>query len=171
MPLVIVAVVLSSLGQPVDEPTDISFVAAVPMVVRAEPSAAAPVVGKLAPADIVMVYRAQAGWLRVDLLDKNNTKGWIATQDKDGMIPESWLDVRVRASKMAQKPWPQATKIDMLRKRVRVGFTEEQVRLALGDPTTKASDETATGVVSAWAYPGRIVTFKAGKVQSIKTIE
>jgi hypothetical protein len=60
-------------------------------------------------------------------------------------------------------------KAAILRKRVRIGFTPEQVKAALKDPLRRDTEETAAGVTEVWTYVGQTITFKANRVTAIRS--
>jgi hypothetical protein len=87
------------------------------------------------------------------------------------VIPRDTLNAEIVATQLRSSSWTLAAKIGILEKKPAIGFTRAQVDLALGKPTTEASEENATGITDVLVYPGMTITMKAGKVVSIKTIK
>lgn len=146
------------------------YVATVAAVVRKEPIATSPVLGRLSPLDWRSIYEMTPGWVRIQVGKAENPKGWVRATE-DNLAPGTAFDAAYGIVKMEDKRWPVATKAAILRRVAKIGFTREQVTLALGAPSTKASEETAAGVTEVWVFPDRVITFKGGVVSSIKTVQ
>jgi hypothetical protein len=149
---------------------DVSYLIDAPTTVRAAPSATSKVVGRLAPVDVARILEAKLGWLRLEGLGASNLEGWVPAKEEN-LLAEDWLSVRFRLVEANDAHWPAATKIDIARRKVRVGFTKAQVKAALGKPASEASEETAAGVTEVLAYPGQAVTLKAGRVVKIAIVK
>lgn len=149
-------------------------------VARAEPDPAATVVNTYPPFSFALVKDAVGGWAYVEPTTKDaktGDSGWIQI-DKEYMVNAGALALLMRRDAVESKAWTKAVKLDLIRGRVRVGFTKEQVELAYtesprdrGKPVRKATEETAAGVVETWIYPDATYTLKAGRVAKINRVE
>lgn len=146
------------------------YVSTTAAVVRKEPIATSPILGRLTPLESRSIYEVRTGWVRVQVGKAENPKGWVRATEEN-LAPGDSFDAAYGIVKMEDKPWPVATKVAILRRVAKIGFTREQVTLALGDPQTKAVEETAAGTTESWAYAGRVITFKDGRVAAINTAQ
>jgi len=158
-------------GHEAHEPTNMSFVAPAVTIVRAAPDPAAREIKTLQPLDVVMVYDAVPGWVHVDLLSKDEpaATGWVKAVPDD-IVPDGWLTLRVKAMTLRKYQWAARTKLDIMRQRARVGFSKNQVTLALGDPTTIRTTETKAGARAAWVYRDQVITFAGDSVVEIDRV-
>lgn len=62
--------------------------------------------------------------------------------------PES----RVRKNEAAFASWPAAVQENVRAGKVEVGYTQDMVRVALGDPDRQSSRTTASGTADVWIY-------------------
>ena len=151
------------------KPTDMSFVAFAVTDVRDGPKASAKVVRRLQPFEVVMAYDAVPGWVHVDLLaDTDPSSGWVRASTMDDVISASWLDLRLKVQTLTAKAWPFAAKRDILRQRPRVGFSKQQVELAIGIPVSIRTTETKAGERARWVYRHRVVTFAGDRVVEVE---
>jgi hypothetical protein len=101
--------------------------------------------------------------------------GWLETKSQikedSNVLGSDLLWILSTSVGLNKKPWPVAIKADILRRRPRVGFTPEQVLLALGPPLSKFERETSAGAVEVWSYPTGSVILADGKVLQIDTVK
>ena len=141
-------------------------------VSRADPNEMAKVVDTYEPYELLMIREAVPGWFRLwpTLMKQESRREWIEASNQENLIPErKWLTAKVRIMEVTKQRWSQAIKLDVMRQRVRVGFTPEHVRLALGQPLRQVKEETASGTVDSWFYRDRVLTFTNGLVSKIVT--
>jgi hypothetical protein len=151
------------------EQVDVAYLITTPTVAREKPDVASKIVNKHGVNTLVLVKEAVPDWLLVEpgtVNASNKTAGWIRA-NKDNLVLDGLFPAILRQVKMNGKPWPASVKADITLKKIRVGFTSEQVLIALGDPLLKQSKETAQGTVEAWAFPEVVVTLDDGRVVAI----
>jgi hypothetical protein len=157
---------------PADAKPQVPYVVTVATEARAEPRPNAAVVRTMKPFDMLIVEDAQPGWvcglLAVTSAATSMERACLEA-DADNLLPRDWHDALRALHVVAGAPWPTKTKMDVLKRRVRIGFLPEHTRLALGDPLRVTESETASGVREVWLYPGRIITFVDGKVSEVVT--
>lgn len=66
----------------------------------------------------------------------------------------STLESRISAQQAQFDTWPADVREKIQAGRIDLGFTPEQVRVALGEPTRKYQRTTAEGSSEVWAYAG-----------------
>jgi hypothetical protein len=69
---------------------------------------------------------------------------------------------RVAQHKAAYSQWPADVQANVAAGRVAVGYTTEQVRVALGDPTRTFTRVTTEGTSEIWAYVDNPPRFSIG---------
>jgi hypothetical protein len=69
---------------------------------------------------------------------------------------------RVAAHKAAYSQWPADVQANVAAGRIAVGYTAEQVRVALGDPARTFARVTADGTSEIWAYADNPPRFSIG---------
>lgn len=72
------------------------------------------------------------------------------------------LEKRIGAQQAQFDTWPADVREKIQAGRVDIGFTPEQVRVALGEPTRKYQRTTAEGSSEVWAYAGGRVGLSLG---------
>ena len=74
----------------------------------------------------------------------------------------------VAADVTAKAPWPPEEKQLVLQRQIRIGFTEEQVRVAWGNPESERRTVYEFGEIKYLHYRGKtVVHLKNGRVQII----
>jgi hypothetical protein len=123
---------------------------------------------------VVSVLQGTKGYALVKPFTKDSTaniESWIPV-DPDYLIPDGCFDGVLRRVRTDDHPtWSQATKRDIIAKRIKIGFSQAQTQMALGDPVKKSSEETASGITEVWLYGSQTVTFKNSKILSIRRVE
>lgn len=74
----------------------------------------------------------------------------------------STLENRIAAQQAQFDTWPAEVREKIRAGHIDVGFTPEQVRVALGEPTRKYQRTTADGSSEVWAYDGGRVGVSIG---------
>ena len=74
----------------------------------------------------------------------------------------STVDSRVKKHEAAFNTWPADVQEKVRAGQVEVGFTEEMVRVALGDPARTVSRTTAQGQADVWIYADKSPKFSIG---------
>lgn len=69
---------------------------------------------------------------------------------------------RVAQHKSAYSQWPADVQANVAAGRIMVGYTPEQVRVALGDPTRTFTRTTEAGTSETWAYVDNPPRFSIG---------
>ena len=153
-----------------DVPTDVSYVFAAETPLREKPLEESAVVFTAEPAQYGQVLCVVPGWARVHMVKHGGARGWVfgLGSAPENLLLESWVDIALREVRFAEQKWPPALKVDILRKRVRPGFTGPQVEIALGKPHSRTSDETAAGTTEIWTYDDQVLTLRKGAVVSIR---
>ena len=138
---------------------------------RAEPDAKARAVAKLARFDIVSGKEAVKGWLQIDATTSaaGSTNGWVPLV-ADNIVPGPLEAVRRRVFRVQENKWPDQVKLDVLRGRVRPGFSGYQVQLAIGDPLKKELRHVGNDVMEEWIYADRRVVFSHDGVKAVEPI-
>lgn len=62
------------------------------------------------------------------------------------------VDTRIRENQTAFNSWPADVQAKIRAGRVDLGFTPEQVRVALGEPDRMFTRKSSTGEAEVWAY-------------------
>lgn len=166
--LLVIASVAQGLAQTAGGPAGTSYVVTTPMTAYAKPDLKSEVVDKIAPLTYVAVQeKLPGGWIRfkirkagagiVDLVvdpAKSTFDAYVRAESDDNYIAAEQMDA-VRIEKIAKTTWPAAIKNDVARKRVQVGFSEDQVLLTLGEPDSRQS--------AVWVYSKPLTIMRAGK--------
>ena len=155
-----------------DDLPQVMYVVAADVSVRAEPHAKSHAIAKLKPFDVVSGQEAVQGWLRIDAAAyaASAGNGWIPLA-RDNVVAASLEVLRRRALRVQQTRWPDRIKIDVLRGRIRKGFTAGQVQLALGDPVRKDLRHAANDVTEVWTYDVVRVVFSHTAVAAIEELK
>jgi hypothetical protein len=74
----------------------------------------------------------------------------------------STVDSRIDKNRAAFNTWPPAVQDKVVRGQIDVGFTTDQVRVALGEPDRIWSRTTADGTSEVWSYRDRGPRFGFG---------
>jgi hypothetical protein len=144
------------------------YIVTTPLTAYSKPDVKADVVDKIAPLTYVGVQeRLPDGWIRLkirkaaagiaDLIvdpAKSTFDAYVRADSEDNYIAAGQMDA-VRIEKIAKTNWPAAIKNDAARKRVQMGFTEEQVLLTLGEPDQR--------LPSVWVYSKPLTVIRSGK--------
>ena len=72
------------------------------------------------------------------------------------------LDSRIAKNRAAFDTWPAAVQDKVVKGQVDIGFTAEQVRVALGEPDRVFTRTTADGTSEVWSYRDRGPRFSFG---------
>jgi hypothetical protein len=149
-------------------PAHLLYLIVDPTVMRAEPHAAARTVAKLKRFDIVSGREMVTGWLQVDggATVVAGELGWVPLA-RENLVRGPLEMLRGRLFRVQHTKWPDRIKLDVIRGRIREGFTADQVRLALGDPIRRELRETAGDVAEEWLYEDRRVLFSHTGVRVI----
>lgn len=74
----------------------------------------------------------------------------------------STIDSRISKHEAAFSQWPPAVQAQVRAGQVGVGFTQEQVAVALGDPSRTFTRTTPDGTTQVWVYPDKGPHFSFG---------
>lgn len=74
----------------------------------------------------------------------------------------STVDSRIEKNRAAFNSWPAAVQDKVVRGQIDVGFTADQVRVALGEPDRVFARTTADGTSQVWSYRDRGPRFGFG---------
>lgn len=168
----------ASIGEPAGS-EEVAYLVTTPQIVRDRPELNAKAIGRLRPLDLVRVSRFTQGWLFVDSIPRGGTSpdftqakpiGWIEHKPDD-LLQDRFGWAHFSRMTVINEPWPVTTKIDILKRRVRVGFAASQVKTALGDPLAVVSEETATGKTEVWTFKSGLYTLTRGRVTKITKVE
>lgn len=155
------------------EPVDTAYLVDTITTVRASAEPTARVVATVKPIDVLMLYEAKPGWLLVSVGQgegKEPLYGWVKGP-ADNLLHDTFFNSIRRLVTIQRQGWPLSVQADILRQRPRIGFTKAQVAAALEEPISKTSEETAAGTTEVWVYPAHVITFKAGKVVTVRKVE
>jgi hypothetical protein len=138
---------------------------------RVEPDLRSRAIAKLKPYDIVGGRQLITGWLRVDgaTVDAAGESGWIQVAP-DNLVTTTLEALKVRMFRVQETRWPDRIKMDVVRGRIRPGFTGNQVQLALGDPLRKSLRQSGSGVTEEWIYEDRRIVFSHTGVATIEAL-
>lgn len=150
--------------------SNVVFTTAVAMTMRSGPDAKAKVVGTMPAGSLATVLDIQPGWAKVDEVGGADRRGWVAATSAN-LAARGLLEAIGIHLKLEETTWPAATRAAILKGDVKIGFTTAQVLLALGEPTTKVTEETAKGIVTVWQYRSTTLVIVGGRVQSIRKVE
>jgi len=152
---------------------EVAFVTSKPTNIRSKHEATGKVVKLVPPLTLLRTTERVDEWLAVIAYTDSDARGWIyapATEDEN-LLALSAYDAAARIRDV-DPAWPLATRLDIVRGRVRPGFSQPMVELAMGGhPDAKKTSETAAGVVERWAYGNKVITLTNGKVTEIETLE
>ncbi len=172
--LVLTAIVVNATANQAQEKPQICYVVGSVTTAFASPSPLAKQVNSYKALAVVGVLQGTKGYALVKPFTKDSTadiEGWIPV-DPDYLIPDGCFDGVMRRVQTNDHPtWSQATKRDIIARRIKIGFSKTQTQLALGDPVNKSSEETAAGTTAIWVYRSQSVTFKGDTILSIRRIE
>lgn len=162
----------------VDNPPWVTYVFSKPTVIRETPEPNSRVLATAPVNGFGIVMCTKPGALRIALVkdtslskDDGAIRGWFSPTPADltaNLVPEPIERPALRDIAMKDKPWPPAVKSSILRRRVGVGFTKDQVSVALGKPARVTSEESAAGVTEVWLYVDQSITFRSEKVSLIR---
>jgi hypothetical protein len=138
---------------------------------RVEPDLRSRAIAKLKPYDIVGGRQLITGWLRVDgaTVDVAGESGWIQVAP-DNLVTTTLEALKVRMFRVQETKWPDRIKMDVVRGRIRPGFTGNQVQLALGDPLRKSLRQNGSDVTEEWIYEDRRIVFSHTGVATIEAL-
>jgi hypothetical protein len=159
----------------------IMYLIAEPTALRAEYRPTSKVVEQMQPLRTLRILKtADDKWVQLGWRDPGSGAdgplrcGWLETRtplkDDPNVLGSDLLKILSIGLELDKKTWPIAVKADILRGRPRVGFTFEQVQLAVGRPISVFERETPSGTMEVWSYPTRSVVFAGGKVLQIDTV-
>jgi len=177
--LLFVAALAASAGSFAQGPYDTSvgaprvlYVVSEAVTGRAEPDLRSPALFRLRPYDVVSGRQLAKGWLKVDPATLAGTaeSGWIPVAPDD-LVTTTLEELQRRVFRVQQTKWPDRVKMDVVRGRIRLGFTAIQVQLALGDPQSKALRRAADDVAEEWTYDDRRIVFSHTGVAAIELLE
>jgi hypothetical protein len=159
---------------------EICYLFATQTVAREKPDLSSAIVNTFPPFAIALVRALPPGWAYIEpaTIDaKTRVGGWIQPA-RENIVAGGVMALVGRRDDVRAKAWPQSIQLDIIRGHVRVGFTKEQVQIAHrsdgndhGEPTSKSSEETATGVVEKWTYQNATYTLTGGRVTKINRVE
>jgi hypothetical protein len=139
---------------------------------RAGPSLKSDPVATLPPFSLLRLERMFDGWA-CGTFSTNDIK---MTRDHgcvpmitDNILPLDTWDAAQKVVAVKSAGWPRPIAFDILRGKVKLGFSEAQVKAAAGDPANKTESETAAGTKQLWAYPSRTIIFTNGRVSEVVT--
>jgi hypothetical protein len=154
-------------------PEPLSFVAAADTTVRKEPSPTAPVAVTLKMLSVCdVVDGGPPTWIQINC--GNRGRGWITVTEQtfeDYIIRRKFFETMTISYRLEEQAWPVATKLKILQGRIAIGFTQVQVVMALGEPTSVLEETTADGATQVLTYRGTQVEIRAGKVAKITTVK
>ena len=176
--LLLVAALFASAASPAQGPLDTSvdapkvlYVVSEAVTARADPDARSRAVFTLQPYDVVSGRQLVAGWLKVDEATVAGAAepGWIPVSP-DNLVTTTLEALKGRVFRVQQTKWPERIKMDVVRGRIRPGFTAIQVQLALGDPLRKSLRRSADDVAEEWTYADRRIVFSHTGVATIESL-
>jgi hypothetical protein len=138
---------------------------------RVEPDLRSRAIAKLRPDDNVGGRELINGWLRVDgaTVGAAGESGWIQVAP-DNLVTTTLEALKVRMFRVQETKWPDWIKMEVVRGRIRRGFTGNQVRLALGDPLRKSLRQNGSDVTEEWIYEERRILFSHTSVATIEVL-
>jgi hypothetical protein len=141
---------------------------------RAGPSLKTDAVATLPPFSLLRLERLFDGWA-CGTFSTNDIK---MTRDHgcvpmitENILPLETFDAAQKVVTVKTAGWPRAIAFDILRGKVKIGFSEAQVKTAVGDPVSHTESETAAGIKQLWTYPSRTIIFTNGKVSEVVTLK
>jgi hypothetical protein len=139
---------------------------------RASPSATAKVVATLPPFGLMRLERMFDGWACGTFSTANikmTREHGCVPMITDNILPLDTWDAVQKVVAVKSAGWPSSVAFDVLRGKVKVGFSEAQVKAAAGDPAGMTESETSAGTKQLWTYRSRTIIFTNGKVSEIVT--
>jgi hypothetical protein len=138
---------------------------------RVEPDLRSRAIANLRPYDIVGGRELINGWLRVDgaTVGAAGESGWIQVAP-DNLVTTTLEALKVRMFRVQETKWPDWIKMEVVRGRIRRGFTGNQVWLALGDPLRKSLRQNGSDVTEEWIYEERRILFSHTSVATIEVL-
>jgi hypothetical protein len=138
---------------------------------RVEPDLRSRAIANLRPYDIVGGRELINGWLRVDgaTVGAAGESGWIQVAP-DNLVTTTLEALKVRMFRVQETKWPDWIKMEVVRGRIRRGFTGNQVRLAPGDPLRKSLRQNGSDVTEEWIYEERRILFSHTSVATIEVL-
>ena len=115
-------------GPPADAPK-VLYVVSEPVTARADPDQRSRAVFKLEAYDVVSGRQLVEGWLKVDeaTVEGSAEPGWIPVAPEN-LVTTSLEALKGRVFRVQQTKWPERIKMDVVRGRIRPGFTAHQVK-------------------------------------------
>jgi hypothetical protein len=177
--LLLVAALYGCAGSSAQDPRDTSvdaprvlYVVSEAVTARVDPNARSRAIFKLQPYDVVSGRQLVEGWLQLDRATAAGAgeTGWIPVA-ADDLVTTTLEALKGRVFRVQQTKWPDRIKMDIVRGRIRQGFTANQVQLALGDPLRKALRHSAGGVAEEWIYDDRRIVFSHAGVTTIESLQ
>jgi hypothetical protein len=174
-----IAALSASAASPAQGPLDTSvdapkvlYVVSEAVTARADPDLQSRAVFTLRPYDVVSGRQLTAGWLKVDgaTVAGAAEPGWIPVSPDD-LVTTTLEALKGRVFRVQQTKWPERVKMDVVRGRIRPGFTALQVQLALGDPLRKSLRRSADDVAEEWTYYDRRIVFSHTGVATIESLQ
>jgi hypothetical protein len=155
----------------VDAPK-VLYVVSEALTARVDPDQRSRAVFKLQPYQVVSGRQLVEGWLRVDqaTVAGATEPGWIPVA-ADDLVTTSLEALQGRVFRVQQTRWPNRIKMDVVRGRIREGFTANQVKVALGDPLRKSLRHSASDVAEEWTYADRRIVFSHTGVAAIEPLQ
>jgi hypothetical protein len=155
-----------------------TYVVRTPGVLRDQPSAAAAVVAKVSPLDLLGIMDVDGVWIRGQLAGASSPDGPIGYLEPatlgdlwNGVVGERITRMIVRRKDLADHTWPVSVKVDVMRKNIHIGFTSDQVVSALDIPERRVRLRTARRSGETWFCPWVIVTIVRNRVTAITEID
>ena len=170
----LMAALYASAQGPLDTSVDapkVLYVVSEAVTARVDPDQRSRAMFKLQPYDVVSGRQLVEGWLKVDeaTVAGATGPGWIPVAP-DNLVTTSLEALQGRVFRVQQTKWPDRIKMDVVRGRIREGFTANQVKLALGDPLRKSLRESVNAVAEEWTYPDRRIVFSHTGVATIESL-
>jgi hypothetical protein len=158
---------------------NVSFVADKALPIYEAMDTKSKVIRPLAPLEIAAILEIQPGWAKVAGGLKNprpgqrNTRfeGWVEGGPATAtyLIAKDMTDTGSLLGTLGEKTWSIADKHAILRGVPRVGFSVEQLDLAMGEPASSLTEETPAGVIEVRSYGKTTVTISKSKVTRVLT--
>jgi hypothetical protein len=138
---------------------------------RIDPDPRSRAISRLKPYDVVAGRQLVEGWLKIDeaTVAAGGESGWIQIAPEN-LVTTTLEALKFRMFRVQQTKWADRIKMDVVRGRIRAGFTANQVQLALGDPVRKSLRQTANDVWEEWTYHDRRIVFSHTGVTAIESL-
>ena len=145
------------------------YIVTTPTEIRERADSNSKLLGTVKPLDYLAVQsKLPAGWFRITMrkpgaspLDvivdaqKATMDAFVKAASEDHYMMADNMDAVRIVDKIARKSWAAEVKAEVAKKRVREGFTQEQVTLALGEPDQRAGQ--------SWTFSKPVVIMREGK--------